>query len=278
MYLSPMASPLEKKVAKSSNSYYCKCCDYITSKKFNWLKHLNTQKHLKKCHLASPDNAQKVAKSSNYFFCQTCNKKYKSRNGLWKHSKKCKKVVNVEKTKTHTIINNITNIQNTNNYINVNLFLDEHCKNAKTLKDFVDSINLTIKDLDYTTKNGYMEGMSNILSKQLEDLSPTDRPIHSTDEKRLKFMVKNEKGWVKDDGTQISNAVTNTKFKLVNTLTDWEKENPDYNNDPKKLDIWQKSLSAISPEPSIKEKCDKAIKKKLAKLASIKEAMKSIKE
>ena len=59
-----MASPLEKKVAKSSNSYYCKCCDYITSKKFNWLKHLNTQKHLKKCHLASPDNAQKVAKSS----------------------------------------------------------------------------------------------------------------------------------------------------------------------------------------------------------------------
>ena len=46
-----MASPLEKKVAKSSNSYYCKCCDYITSKKFNWLKHLTTQKNLKKCHI-----------------------------------------------------------------------------------------------------------------------------------------------------------------------------------------------------------------------------------
>ena len=273
-----MASPLEKKVAKSSNSYYCKYCDYITSKKFNWLKHLNTQKHLKKCHLASPDNAQKVAKSSNYFFCQNCNKKYKSRNGLWKHSKKCKKVVNVEKPKTHTIINNITNIQNTNNYINVNLFLDEHCKNALTLKDFVNSINLSIQDLDYTTKNGYTEGMSSILTKQLGDLSPTDRPIHSTDEKRLKFMIKNEGGWVKDDGTQINNVVSNTKFKLVNTLSEWEKENPDYNNDPKKLDIWQKSLSAISPEPSIKDKCDKAIKKKLAKLASIKEAMESIKE
>ena len=78
-----MASPLEKKVAKSSNSYYCKCCDYITSKKFNWLKHLNTQKHLKKCHLASPDNAQKVAKSSNYFFCQNCNKKYKKYASLF---------------------------------------------------------------------------------------------------------------------------------------------------------------------------------------------------
>ena len=139
-------------------------------------------------------------------------------------------------------------------------------------------ITLSLQDLDYTTKNGYIEGMSNILTKQLEDLSPTDRPIHSTDEKRLKFMVKKKEGWVKDDGSQISKAVTNTKFKLVNTLTEWEKENPDYNNNPKKLDTWQKSLSAISPEPSIKEKCDKAIKKKLAKLASIKEAMNSVKE
>ena len=91
-------------------------------------------------------------------------------------------------------------------------------------------------------------------------------------------MVKNEGGWVKDDGTQINNVVSNTKFKLVNTLSEWEKENPDYNNNPKKLDTWQKSLSAISPEPSMKEKCDNAIKKKLAKLATIKEAMESIKE
>lgn len=91
-------------------------------------------------------------------------------------------------------------------------------------------------------------------------------------------MVKNEGGWVKDDGTQINNVVSNTKFKLVNTLSEWEKENPDYNNDPKKLDTWQKALSAISPEPSMKEKCDNAIKKKLAKLATIKEAMESIKE
>ena len=91
-------------------------------------------------------------------------------------------------------------------------------------------------------------------------------------------MVKNEEGWVKDDGSQINNVVTDTKFKLVKSLTEWEKENPDYNKNPEKLDTWQKSLSAISPEPSIKEKCDRAIKKKLAKLASIQEAMKSIKE
>jgi len=272
---------LEEKGVKSSNSFFCECCDYITSRKSNWDKHLLTNKHNNNCFTFVSKSSKKVA--NNIFNCKLCNKVCKSRTTLWRHKKKCvlEKTKDVGESKSQTIVQHITNnqiINNNNNYINVNLFLDEHCKNALTLKDFVNSINLSIQDLDYTTKNGYTEGMSSILTKQLGDLSPTDRPIHSTDEKRLKFMVKNEGGWVKDDGTQINNVVSNTKFKLVNTLSEWEKENPDYNNDPKKLDTWQKSLSAISPEPSMKEKCDNAIKKKLAKLATIKEAMESIKE
>ena len=270
-------SPLDKKTSKMSNSYFCQCCDYNTSRKNNWERHLLSKKHQKKCNQTVTYVQKNEQKTSKIFSCEHCNKSYKSRNGLWKHKKTCVPVNMKIDSKQPPIIQNITNIT-TNNYLNVNLFLDKHCSNAQTLKDFVDSITLSLQDLDYTTKNGYIEGMSNILSKQLEDLSPTDRPIHSTDEKRLKFMVKKEEGWVKDDGSQISNAVTNTKFKLVNTLSEWEKENPDYNNNPTKLDTWQKSLSAISPEPSIKEKCDRAIKKKLAKLASIKEAMNSIKE
>ena len=272
---------LDKKGVKTSFYNYCECCDYTASQKSNWERHLLTKKHKKKCFIFVSKTSKKGVKSK--FECEICKKVYKSRTTLWRHKKKCslEKMKDVVDPKSQTVIqhitNNISNINN-NNYINVNLFLDEHCKNAQTLKDFVDSINLSLQDLNYTTQNGYIEGMSNILSKQLEDLSPTDRPIHSTDEKRLKFMVKKEEGWVKDDGSQISNAVTNTKFKLVNALSEWEKENPDYNDNPEKLDIWQKSLSAISPEPSIKEKCDRAIKKKLAKLASIKEAMKSIKE
>jgi protein-arginine kinase activator protein McsA len=273
-----MASPLDEKMSKMSNSYFCEYCDYNTSRKNNWERHLLSKKHQKKCHLSVTYVQKNEQKTSRTFSCETCGKNYKSRNGLWKHKKICVPVNMKVESQPAPIIQNITNNITNNNYLNVNLFLDKHCANAQTLKDFVDSITLSLKDLDYTTKNGYLEGMSSILTKQLEDLSPTDRPIHSTDEKRLKFMVKKEEGWVKDDGSQISKAVTNTKFKLVNTLTEWEKENPDYNNNPKKLDTWQKSLSAISPEPSIKEKCDKAIKKKLAKLASIKEAMNSIKE
>ena len=279
MYLSPMASPLEKKVAKSSNSYYCKYCDYITSKKFNWEKHLTTQKHIKKRHLASPDNAQKVAKSSKMFFCPNCDKKYKSRNGLWKHAKKCKKIESVLETKTQTIVQKqiVQNITNNINYNCFNVFLDEHCKNAQTLKDFVNSINVSLKDLDYTKKNGYVEGISSILNKQLEDLNPTDRPIHSTDQKRLKFMVKNKDGWVKDDGSQLNKVVIReTKFKLVKSLSDWEKENPGYGSNPQKLQVWQESLNKIAPPEDVKEKYDKAIIKNIAKEASIKDAIKSL--
>jgi len=279
MYLSPMASPLEKKVAKSSNSYYCKYCDYITSKKFNWEKHLTTQKHSKKRHLASPDNGQKVAKSSKMFFCPNCDKKYKSRNGLWKHAKKCKKIESVLETKTQTIVQKqiVQNITNNINYNCFNVFLDEHCKNAQTLKDFVNSINVSLKDLDYTKKNGYVEGISSILNKQLEDLNPTDRPIHSTDQKRLKFMVKNKDGWVKDDGSQLNKVVIReTKFKLVKSLSDWEKENPGYGSNPQKLQVWQESLNKIAPPEDVKEKYDKAIIKNIAKEASIKDAIKSL--
>ena len=279
MYLSPMASPLEKKVAKSSNSYYCEKCDYITSKKFNWFKHLNTQKHLKKCHLASPDNASKSSKKvATLFFCKICNKKYKSRNGLWKHTKKCKIKDNVSDLKTPTIVQNINqNITNNINYNCFNLFLDEHCKHAQTLKDFVKSINVSLKDLDYTKRNGYIEGISSILNKQLEDLNPTDRPIHSTDQKRLKFMVKNKDGWVKDDGSQLNNVVIReTKFKLVKSLTEWEKENPGYSSNPQKLQVWQESLNKIQPPEDVKEKYNKAIIKKIAKESSIKDAIKSL--
>ena len=268
---------LAEKGVKTSFYNYCECCDYTASQKSNWDKHLLTNKHRNNCFtFVSKINKSSKKVVNTTFNCELCNKVCKSRTTLWRHKKKCvlEKKKCVEESKPHTIINNIIN--KTNNTINVNLFLNEHCKNAMNLEDFVKSLNLSIKDLDYTTKYGYVEGMTSILTKSLGDLSPTDRPIHSTDEKRLKFMVKNEEGWIKDDGSQLNSVVSKTKFKLVDTLSAWEKENPGYNNDSKKLDTWQKSLSAISPEPSIKEKYDNAIKKKLAKLASIKGAMESI--
>ena len=290
-----------KKPQKPSKKYACKKCDFLSSNKKDYKRHLETKKHTI---LTNTYNLVTPKKHT----CM-CGKQYTHRQSLYFHRKKCSKIgekfeEKPENKKENELANpenitrllktilqenrelkkemknlKITNITNNNQKtFNLNVFLNEHCKNAMNLEDFVRNITVSLKDLDYTTKNGYVEGMTNILTKSLGDLSPTTRPIHSTDEKRLKFMVKNEEGWIKDDGSQLNNVVTNTKFKLVDTLSEWEKENPNYNNDSKKVDTWQKSLSAISPEASIKEKYDNIIKKKLAKLASIKEAMDSVKE
>ena len=290
-----------KKHQKTKKIYACKKCDYFTCKKTDYKRHLETKKH------RMITNSYKLVTSKKHD-C-VCGKSYIYRQGLYTHKKKCNKIgekfeENSENKKETELSNpenitrllktilqenrelkkemknlkitNITNNNNQNNNISINMFLDKYCKNAMNLEDFVRNITVSLKDLNYTTKNGYVEGMTSILTKSLGDLSPTTRPIHSTDEKRLKFMVKNEEGWIKDDGSQLNSVVTNTKFKLVDSLSEWEKENPGYNGNSKKVDTWQKSLSAISPEASIKEKYDNIIKKKLAKLASIKEAMDSI--
>jgi hypothetical protein len=265
---------LDKKGVKRSKSYYCEYCDYTASQKSNWERHLKTKKHQGQCFTFVSKTSKKGVKS--IFKCDFCEKVCKSRTTLWRHKKTCSlaKINNVVESKPQTIVQNITNNINYNCF---NVFLDEHCKNAQTLKDFVNSINVSLKDLDYTKKNGYVEGISSILNKQLEDLNPTDRPIHSTDPKRLKFMVKNKDGWVKDDGSQLNKVVIReTKFKLVKSLSDWEKENPGYGSNPQKLQVWQESLNKIAPPEDVKEKYDKAIIKNIAKEASIKDAIKSL--
>ena len=302
-----------EKYPKKGNKYFCKWCDYYTCKKSNMIKHKKTNKCLlqkkKLCEKKCSQMLDESIKAAT-FTCKWCEKSWGSRQSLWRHKKKCKskkisedhnpdidcfdenekitidineynklkkKAEEAENSKPVVQKQIVQNITNNINYNCFNVFLDEHCKNAQTLKDFVNSINVSLKDLDYTKKNGYVEGISSILNKQLEDLNPTDRPIHSTDQKRLKFMVKNKDGWVKDDGSQLNKVVIReTKFKLVKSLSDWEKENPGYGSNPQKLQVWQESLNKIAPPEDVKEKYDKAIIKKIAKEASIKDAIKSL--
>jgi len=301
----------EQKVKKKSHSkflYFCNQCDYTTSRKSSWNKHIDTKKHKRTMIEKLQDNGQFVKSQQivdGYHFCSWCDYVTSKKCDLLKHRKttkclrqireKCFKMSQGDKitiskleyeklkkkaeekvvaeSKPQTIVQNITNNINYNCF---NVFLDEHCKNAQTLKDFVNSINLSLKDLDYTTQNGYVKGISNILNKQLEDLSPRDRPIHSTDAHRLKFMVKNKDGWVKDDGSQLNKVVIReTKFKLVKSLSDWEKKNPEYSKNTEKKELWQKSLDAISPHIDLQEKYNKVINKNISKF-SIKDAINSL--
>ena len=84
----------------------------------------------------------------------------------------------------------IVNQNNTTNNISINFFLNEQCKNAMNLTDFINQLQVSLEDLQYSKNNGFIEGVTNIFTKQLQDLKPTERPIHCSDKKRLQFYVK----------------------------------------------------------------------------------------
>ena len=86
----------------------------------------------------------------------------------------------------------ITN-NNCNNKMTINMYLNKECKDAMNLTDFVEKVQVSLADLKYTTENGYVKGISNILVKNLTDLDPKDRPIHCSDKKRMQFLCERGK-------------------------------------------------------------------------------------
>lgn len=276
---------LDKKVAKSCKSFNCEYCDYNTSRKSSWEKHLITNKHKKNCFTFVSKSCKKVA--NLIFKCEICNKICKSRTTLWRHNKKCNpqnEFITIKKDKYIKVLENasnnqktINNIQNQNNTqnISINLFLNEHCKNAMSLEDFIKGVNLTLEDINKNKDLGYADNMSNVLIKNLENIPNKERPIHSTDVKRLKFMVKKADGWEKDDGTEVDNAVRELKFKQINRINEWELKNPEFQEDPEKMEVWNKMMTIFNNGKNEKEKDknSKVIKKKLAEVINIKDML-----
>jgi hypothetical protein len=178
-----------KSCPKVACYYNCNNCHYHTSKKSSYDKHLSTLKH--QINTFSTKSCKKVA---NEFICKTCNKIYKERTGLWRHTKLCKpfllcndklsnNTINSNNTNTNNhyidnvfdkefvtmlvnqnnklmdIIQNGTHNINSNNTtnttaFNLNLFLNDTCKDALNITDFVNTIKLSIADLEYTGRNG----------------------------------------------------------------------------------------------------------------------------
>jgi len=123
--------------------------------------------------------------------------------------------------------NTITN--NHNQHYTINMFLNEKCKNAMNLEDFVDKIKFTLEDLQYTKENGYAKGISNVFIKSLNDMDVTERPIHCSDQKRLQFYVKNDDEWSKDKNNEkIDNTIKKVSKKQLKSIQEWVDANPDY--------------------------------------------------
>ena len=163
-----------------------------------------------------------------------------------------------------------TNSHNThtnshNKAFNLNFFLNETCKDAMNIMDFVDSIKLQLSDLERVGELGYVEGISNIIVKNLKELDVTQRPVHCTDKKRETIYVKDEDKWEKDEEkTKMHKLVKKVADKNARMLPEFKKEHPDYNKSSSKTsDQFNKIIieSMGGPGDNDYEKEEKIIKK-----------------
>ena len=278
-------SEVTKSCKKVAKIFSCENCDYITSRKSSYDKHLLTAKH---CEVTLGDKI--VAKSSQIIsthICSQCNKEYSSRNGLWKHKKTCVStvasppiiiqndnteqiklitdvVIQVMKNGTNVTNNNHNNSHNTNNHsnnktFNLNFYLNETCKDAIDIGDFVKSIKVKLDDLENTGRQGYVEGVTNIIVNNLNSITTHQRPIHCTDEKREVLYIKNEGEWIKETDNKhiLTNAIKTIANENIKQISQWTKLHPDCKeSDSKKNNLYLKIVSNAMSGGS-KEECDK---------------------
>ena len=239
-------------VPKSSDNFVCESCDYVTSRKSQYDRHLSTPKH-KNTTNTTINTTNLVPKSSENFICE-CGKEYKHHSSLWNHKKKCNSTNDTDnnnneikelkelmkylmkenselKTMMFEVIKNGTHNNTTNSHnksFNLQFFLNETCKDAMNIMDFVDSIKIQLSDLENVGKLGYVDGISNIIAKNLNSLDETKRPVHCTDTKREVMYVKDEDKWEKeeDNKPKIRKLIKHVAHKNTKLLKDYKTKYP----------------------------------------------------
>jgi hypothetical protein len=169
--------------------------------------------------------------------------------------------------------NQVINYQNCGNKkMTINVFLNQECKNAMNLTDFVENVKVSLEDLNYTKEHGYIKGISNIFAKHLNDLDPKERPIHCSDKKRLQFYVKEENKWEKDKANaKIDKTIEDITVKQIKRIKEWEKKHPDYLQNESLLQEWHRMIQQITGSGEELQKDQ--IKKSLGNTIEIKDAM-----
>jgi hypothetical protein len=238
------------------------------------------------------------------FACKNCNKIYKARNSLWYHERKCdevnakiktsddtvselknlvlevmkcnnelhkqntelhKQMIDVCKNIQPSITNKITNSNNNNKTFNLHFFLNEQCKDAMNITEFINSVSLSVIDLENVGKLGYVEGISSIIIKELKNLDIYKRPVHCSDMKREILYIKDEDKWEKEgrENKKLKNAIKSVEHKNLKMINEWTKEHPMYKgSDEKDNDVYLKiMLESAGGTGNYDEKGIKIIKK-----------------
>jgi Txe/YoeB family toxin of Txe-Axe toxin-antitoxin module len=248
--------PIEKS-PKISAKFVCEKCNYKCNKNSEYNKHILTAKHKI---LQNP-----TLDVNNKMYTCECGKIYKHSSTLYAHKKKCKYyeeenyIITEEKNNTEDLINYLMkensefkqllldqnkqmielakvggnyNINNNshNKTFNLNMFLNETCKNAMNITEFVDSLQLQMSDLENVGEAGYIEGISSIIIKKLNTLDVTERPIHCTDKKRETMYIKDQDKWEKEDEkkTKMHKLVTKVANKNINMISEFQKLHPEW--------------------------------------------------
>ena len=250
-----MVTEVTKSCEKVALKFVCNTCDYTTSKKSSYDKHLLTDKHTVSLTGDKGDATGdiKVAKSC-FLICEKCNKSYNSRNGLWKHKKNCKnddcndntelvkylmkenselknmilEVCKNSKSSEQNQINCNNTINSNNKTFNLNVFLNETCKDAMNIMEFVDSLKIQLSDLENVGKLGYVQGISKIIVSSLNLLDENKRPVHCTDSKREVLYVKDEDKWQKEneDNQKMRKMIKHVTHKNTKLFKEYKEKYP----------------------------------------------------
>jgi hypothetical protein len=265
---------------KNDVRFNCETCSFTCCKKSNFNTHLHTAKHKR---MTKDD--EKIKKDAKAYICD-CGKQYKYRQGLHVHKTKCTPKNETTDTTAHattntndpliiqllarntelmemliaqnkeiqkapptsTTINQTTN-NNNNQRFNINLFLNETCKDAINFSDFVKNIQISYEDLENNAQLGFVNGISKIFLDNLKQLDVNERPIHCTDVKRETMYIKDENEWTKQsDDEKLQKAIQTVSYRSMGKLAEWKQENPDYKDansefSQKCIDIQRQTLA-----------------------------------
>jgi len=318
---------------KIRKNYFCKKCDYSTSDKKDWYKHISTRKHK----MVTNDNkksgdensvilninlenntynnegktliCEKSQNTDKPYRCVMCKKSYKHKSGLSRHKKIHENEINIyNKNETNNVVelqqhqinelqsmlkstleqnkNTIDNLipklgnttYNTTNKMTINVFLNEQCKDAMNLTDFVNGLQISLDDLMYTKNHGYAKGISNIFLKHLGYLKPTERPIHCSDRKRLQFYVKDEDKWGKDNNEKIDKSINQVSKKQLQQIKEWEKTHPSWATNDAETEQYLQMIQEVMGGNNEEEinKNREFVKKELGTILDVKNAIDTI--
>ena len=279
--MSPNKNPLK---------FYCENCDYNTSNKKDFNKHVKTIKH--KSYI---NPTRKIPKK--LFSCE-CGKLYKHSSTLYAHKKKCKYVIpkqddavmvkeminNPDEKITSQYINMIDKLtqdnmklvntlatiakepKTVNNKMTINMYLNDKCSDAIDFLKFIEDIQISRAQLMYTKEFGLAKGVTNVIIKELKEMEETERPIHCTDKKRQQFYIK-DGNWKKDDIEDTMNkAVYGLSHKHFAELQEWDKEHDKAENETEDnlyLDIAKQCANTKDEAEKNAKKVMKAISDKI---------------